>query len=382
MRAAWLLVLAAARPLVSSIGRSALVRTRARAWARFAEPRARAALSAPQVSPVQASIHAAAPSVALVLPRGVRNATLQGTAFRVLREDFVSGPPLPADEHCCWLITAAHVAAPGCTLSVQFPSQRAAVRAQLVGRATQVDVALIRVEASDLPAALWPPPLRLSAQLATVGESVIGLGYPGGVFGPAASLGIVCAHAPALELNASTPLLTQPLPAVAYDARDAVKPTFVVTDAALAGGMSGGPLINMCGEVCGINVLVRPELRALGNYALAAPRATEAVRALILAPAADAAAGAPPASWRVFLYNDRMNSKAAVSKILADAGLPSDEAERVMSEAHSRGRAVVRTFAPPRGAESAAELCERLRAADLLVEAERVAVEPEVAAAA
>ena len=43
---------------------------------------------------------------------------------------------------------------------------------------------------------------------------------------------------------------------------------FVVTDAAMSGGMSGGPLVNASGFVLGVNALIRPDLRALGNYAV------------------------------------------------------------------------------------------------------------------
>lgn len=374
MSAAWLRLLIVAAGGIST--RSSRLVTRSRFL-----PRAHISLVGPAAvppSPVRGIIETVTPSVALVLPRGVRNTTLQGTAFRVVLDDFVDDDASAATEECCWLITAAHVAAPGCTLSIQFPSQ-AAVPAKLVGRANEVDVALIRVESSDLAPENWPPPLRLSAALARVGESVIGLGYPGGVFGPAASLGIVCAHAPAFALNASAPVLVAPLPAVALDARDSIKPTYVVTDAALAGGMSGGPLIAANGAVLGINVLVRPELRALGNYALASVRAVEAVR-LILAPRT--AAADPLSAWQVLLYNDRMNTKARVSKVLEDAGLAKQDAERVMSEAHARGRAVVRDFLPPDASEQAAKFCATLRAADLLVEAERapISAAPEPAA--
>jgi S1-C subfamily serine protease len=320
-------------------------------------------------SNVQSAVEAAAPAVALVMPRGIRNMTLQGSAFRVLLEDFADEarpvPLPPGAERSCWLLTAAHVAAPGTTLTIQFPSQPA-VPAQLVGRASDelhVDLALIRVDASDLPPESWPAPLRLRPALARVGEACLGLGYPGAVYGPAVSLGIVCAHAPAFALNASAPPRPEKLPAIALDAREEVAPLYVVTDAALAGGMSGGPLLGADGGVLGVNVLVRTELRALGNYALAAPRAVEAVRALLAA-----LMRASADRWACYLYNDSFNTKARVSSVLQEVGLPPHAAEAVMAEAHSRGRAVVRTFEPPDAEESAGQLRDRLRAADLVVE--------------
>jgi hypothetical protein len=232
-----------------------------RLGSRVAPPRAlpRAALN------TELAVDTAAPSVALVSPRGVRNTTLQGSAFRVLREDF--GAEGSAADTSCWLLTCAHVVAPGCTLRVQFPGGRV-VPASLIGRAGQdVDLALIRIDAADLPPAEWPPALRLRPTLARVGEPCLGLGYPGGVYGPALSLGVVCAHAPAFAPNASSAL--GPLPALALDGREAaVAPTYVVTDAALAGGMSGGPLLGADGAVLGVNVVRAPV------HPVSTPRAT------------------------------------------------------------------------------------------------------------
>lgn len=90
----------------------------------------------------------------------------------------------------------------------------------------------------------------------------------------------------------------------------------------------------------------------------------------MLQPAARAAEGTLP--WQVLLFNDRMNTKTRVAAVLnTEAGLSASEAEQIMSEAHTRGRATVRAFAQPGAEAAAAALLDRLRTADLLVEAEQ-----------
>lgn len=93
----------------------------------------------------------ATPSVAMVTPRGVRNITSRGTAFVI---DF----PGAEGDSSVYLLTAAHVAAPGTRLEVSFVGaadkagvpQRgsgspAMIPAEVVSRAGGADVALIKV---------------------------------------------------------------------------------------------------------------------------------------------------------------------------------------------------------------------------------------------
>lgn len=92
------------------------------------------------------------------------------------------------------------------------------------------DLAALRVDAGDFPA------LRLSARAARPGDAVLAVGHPGGSVG-AASAGVVV----------STGGSAHP----AFRARD-----WLVVDAHLRPGHSGGPLVDARGDVAGIAAVV------------------------------------------------------------------------------------------------------------------------------
>lgn len=140
------------------------------------------------------------------------------------------------------------------------------------------------------------------------------------------------------------------------------------------------------GNVVGVNTLVRPELRGLGNYAIASSCVATVLDAIALGLAEDGDA-CRCIGYRIVLFNDRFNKRQRVESILMqEAGLSMDEAQAAMMRAHTTGRGIVRTFEVTRAASSgggndgdarsAAEAAEAMRAllasADLLVEVERV----------
>lgn len=104
--------------------------------------------------------------------------------------------------------------------------------AQVIATDEEVDLALLRVNATDLPAA----PIGDSTQL-RVGELVATLGHPLGQRN-AASFGIVSHLGSAMTRG-----------------QRGVVP-IIRTDARLAPGNSGGPLLNAAGEVVGINTMI------------------------------------------------------------------------------------------------------------------------------
>jgi serine protease Do len=106
------------------------------------------------------------------------------------------------------------------------------LEAELIATDDEVDLALLQVQAGDLPAARIGDSNKLR-----VGEMVFTLGHPWGQRN-AASFGIVSqlGKAETRGERGSIPVIR--------------------TDARLAPGNSGGPLINASGEVVGINTMI------------------------------------------------------------------------------------------------------------------------------
>ena len=154
---------------------------------------------------------------------------------------------------------------------------------------------------------------------------------------------------------------------------DKEKTRYVVTDAAMAGGMSGGPLVDgNTGHVLGLNALINMELRALGNYAVSAAECIEFLNKQNLESGGDARSNnEQPTTYQVVLYNDRFNKRARVQSLLENiAMLNSTVSNQAMMDAHTKGRGVVKEFSGDDA--EARKLCDALRKEDLLVEIETV----------
>lgn len=116
--------------------------------------------------------------------------------------------------------------------------------AEVIATDEEIDLALLRIQATDLPAARIGDSTQLRA-----GELVFTLGHPWGQRN-AASMGVV-SHLGSAQTRG----------------RRGVIPV-IRTDAQLAPGNSGGPLLNAAGEVVGINTLI-----VGGNQGVAIPSA-------------------------------------------------------------------------------------------------------------
>jgi len=142
----------------------------------------------------------------------------QGREGRGVGSGFVIGDGL--------ILTNAHVVDGATELTVRLADKRE-FKGTVVGADRLTDVAVVRIEAKDLPA------VRIgNATQLKVGEWVAAIGSPFGLEN-SVTAGIVSAKSRALPQETLVP--------------------FIQTDVAVNPGNSGGPLFNMAGEVVGIN---------------------------------------------------------------------------------------------------------------------------------
>ncbi|MDO9163159.1 MAG: DegQ family serine endoprotease [Methylococcaceae bacterium] len=125
-----------------------------------------------------------------------------------------------------YILTNHHVVKDADEIVVKLTDRRELV-AKLVGSDARTDVALLKVDASDLPVVVIGAPEKLQ-----VGEWVLAIGSPFG-FEQSVTAGIVSAKGRSLPGGNYVP--------------------FIQTDVAINPGNSGGPLFNMDGKVVGIN---------------------------------------------------------------------------------------------------------------------------------
>lgn len=125
-----------------------------------------------------------------------------------------------------YILTNAHVVESANEITVKLNDKRE-FRAEVIGTDRKTDVALIKIDAKDLPEVTRGDPEKLK-----VGEWVIAIGSPFG-FENSVTAGIVSAKGRSLAQESYVP--------------------FIQTDVAINPGNSGGPLFNMRGEVVGIN---------------------------------------------------------------------------------------------------------------------------------
>lgn len=148
------------------------------------------------------------------------------------------GPPQPRDYEARslgsgfiisadgFILTNAHVVEAAEDVTVKLNDKRE-FKAKVIGSDKRTDVAIIKIEASGLPAVRIGDPEKLR-----VGEWVLAIGSPFG-FESTVTAGIVSAKGRSLPQENYVP--------------------FIQTDVAINPGNSGGPLFNLKGEVVGIN---------------------------------------------------------------------------------------------------------------------------------
>jgi serine protease Do len=125
-----------------------------------------------------------------------------------------------------YILTNAHVVHAAEDITVKLNDKRE-FKAKVIGSDRRTDVAVIKIDASGLPAVKIGDPNQLK-----VGEWVLAIGSPFG-FENTVTAGIVSAKGRSLPQENYVP--------------------FLQTDVAINPGNSGGPLFNLKGEVVGIN---------------------------------------------------------------------------------------------------------------------------------
>ena len=124
------------------------------------------------------------------------------------------------------VLTNAHVVHNADEVTVKLTDRRE-FSAKVLGSDSATDIAVLRIDARDLPAVKLGDPKR-----ARVGDWVVAIGSPFG-FENSVTAGIISAKSRSLPGDIYVP--------------------FIQTDVAVNPGNSGGPLFNLAGEVVGIN---------------------------------------------------------------------------------------------------------------------------------
>jgi len=142
------------------------------------------------------------------------------------------------------ILTNAHVVDGAQEVTVKLTDRRE-FKAKVLGTDPQTDVAVIRIDAKDLPVVRLGDPSRVR-----VGEPVLAIGSPYG-FENTVTAGIVSAKSRSLPDDTYVP--------------------FIQTDVAVNPGNSGGPLFNQRGEVIGINSQIYSQTGGYQGLSFAIP---------------------------------------------------------------------------------------------------------------
>ena len=147
-----------------------------------------------------------------------------------------------------YIVTNNHVADGATTLRVKLYDGRK-FDAKLIGKDAATDLALLKIDATDLPTL----PLGSSDAL-RLGEWVLAIGSP---FDLQSTITAGIVSAKARQLGA--------IP------NDFSIESFIQTDAAVNPGNSGGALVNTRGELVGINTLIKSQTGSYVGYSFAIP---------------------------------------------------------------------------------------------------------------
>ena len=217
---------------------------------------AQASPQVPETQPAVPGMQRSSPAISLndlsssleVLVNRVRPAVVQifSTGYTTAEESDATTTSLISKQHSTgsgvivaadgYIVTNAHVVRGARRIQIRLPAgrrdlpQAKLVEATLIGMDREIDVAVVKIDKTNLPY------LQLAdSQVLRQGELVMAFGNPLGLEG-SVSMGVVSSTARQLHPD------------------DLM--TYIQTDAPINPGNSGGPLINSQGEVVGINTFI------------------------------------------------------------------------------------------------------------------------------
>ncbi|MDQ3880787.1 MAG: trypsin-like peptidase domain-containing protein [Chloroflexota bacterium] len=145
-----------------------------------------------------------------------------------------------------WIVTNRHVVEGADSLTVELQDSRQ-FEGQVIGVDTLTDLAVVKIDGSDLPAA----PIGTSQDL-KVGQLAIAIGSPLGNYPNSVTTGVVSGLGRQIQAGDVTGTTSEQLN------------NLIQTEAAINRGNSGGPLINSAGQVIGINTAVAATAQGIG----------------------------------------------------------------------------------------------------------------------
>jgi Do/DeqQ family serine protease len=147
-----------------------------------------------------------------------------------------------------YIVTNNHVAGDADEIEVSLYDKRS-FKAKLIGKDPSTDLALLKIEAKDLPYLAFA-----NSDNIKVGQWVVAVGNPFNLESTVTA-GIVSAKGRSININ------TDQAPIEA----------FIQTDAAVNPGNSGGALVNLDGELVGINSAIASPTGSFAGYSFAVP---------------------------------------------------------------------------------------------------------------
>lgn len=165
-----------------------------------------------------------------------------------------SGVVISADGY---IATNNHVVENASEVQVIFPDRRT-FPAKVVGRDPNTDLALLKVDGKKFPFVAMG-----NSDDTEVGEWVLAVGYPFSLNTTVTS-GIISAKGRSIGIINSSSGNPQSQGSTAIE-------SFIQTDAAINPGNSGGALVNMDGELIGINTAIASMTGSYAGYAFAVP---------------------------------------------------------------------------------------------------------------